>query len=297
MGHDERREVSVLLLTYNHREFIAQCVESALKQTTTFRYEIVIADDCSSDGTREIVQQYARHHPDMIQILPRTQRLGVCGSFFSAYTACRGRYVAILEGDDYWSSPAKLEMLAAALDAHPEASLAFHDVRILLHQSGEEKERPFRARSSMLTLEDFLTHNFVLNCSSVMYRNALLSEIPDWAFTLSYYDWTLHLLNLEHGHALHVPACLSVYRVHQGGAWHGALPSDQCASIIELFTHLNRHFDYRYDSLIQLQIRYCALVARYERHKARPSARRRNPLRWLRRRIRRVLGPRRRISS
>lgn len=109
-------KVSVLLITYNHEPFIAQAIESVLMQRTSFDYEIVIGEDCSTDNTREVVRSYAQAHPDVIRPLFREHTMGLSANNMTALSVCRGEYVALLEGDDYWISDQKLEKQVALLE-------------------------------------------------------------------------------------------------------------------------------------------------------------------------------------
>ena len=96
-------KLSVLMITYNHENFIAQAIDSVLRQDVNFGYEIVIGEDCSSDRTRSIVMAYEKKHPEKIRLLLPEQNLGMMGNFMQTLQACRGEYIAIVEDDDYWT--------------------------------------------------------------------------------------------------------------------------------------------------------------------------------------------------
>lgn len=102
--------VSVCLVTYNQERFIADAIESALMQQADFGFEIVIGDDCSTDGTREICEEYQRNYPDVIRLLTKVANLGLKKNFVTTLAECHGEYIAYLEGDDKWTSPHKLAM-------------------------------------------------------------------------------------------------------------------------------------------------------------------------------------------
>ncbi|HMP08564.1 MAG TPA: glycosyltransferase, partial [Lacipirellulaceae bacterium] len=109
-------KVSVCMVTYNHERYIAQAVESALAQQTTFPVEIVIGEDCSTDGTRAILAGLAERHPGIVRLRLADANQGAKRNFVGTFAACRGEYVTILEGDDYFTNPAKLQLQADALD-------------------------------------------------------------------------------------------------------------------------------------------------------------------------------------
>src|SRR4030088_1685053 len=101
-------KLSVMMITYNHERFIAQAITSVLAQRVNFDYEIVVGEDCSTDGTREILMDFHRRFPDRIVPLLRDQNIGAMRNVEATLAACRGRYLAVLEGDDYWTCEEKL---------------------------------------------------------------------------------------------------------------------------------------------------------------------------------------------
>ena len=127
--------VSVQVLTYQHANFIRDCLDGILMQETDFPVEILIGEDESSDGTREICKEYAARHPDTIRLFLHRRENNIAihgrptGRFQSTYTRfkCRGTYIALCEGDDYWTDPLKLQKQVDFLEGHPECVLSFHD--------------------------------------------------------------------------------------------------------------------------------------------------------------------------
>jgi glycosyltransferase involved in cell wall biosynthesis len=142
------------MLTYNHEAWIASAIDSALAQSVPFSVEILVADDCSTDGTREIVREYAERHPETIRTFLPDQNLGVAGIWLRAARQCRGEYVAILEGDDYWTSPEKLARQVALLDSHRDWVSCFHGATLFTRRGASRRvrlRRPSIAMSSSWT--------------------------------------------------------------------------------------------------------------------------------------------------
>ena len=102
-------KLSVMMITYNHEKFIAQTLESVLAQKVNFDYEIVIGEDCSTDRTREILMDFYRRYPKRIVPLLRDKNIGAMRNMEATLAACKGNYLALLEGDDYWTCPEKLQ--------------------------------------------------------------------------------------------------------------------------------------------------------------------------------------------
>ena len=124
--------VSIEIITYNHAPFIRQCIEGVLMQKTTFPYELVIGEDCSTDGTREIVLDYAQKYPEIIRVITSESNVGAFENEKRAYFACRGKYIAICEGDDYWTDPDKLQKQVDFLEEHPDYSMCCHASKIIV---------------------------------------------------------------------------------------------------------------------------------------------------------------------
>src|SRR5258706_12269370 len=123
-------KVSVSITTFNQQAYIAQALDGVLMQRVNFDYEIVIGDDYSTDNTRRILQAYQTQHPDKIRLLLPERNLGLLGkhNFIAALNACRGQYIALLDGDDYWIDPQKLQKQADSLDSHGDYAFSCHRV-------------------------------------------------------------------------------------------------------------------------------------------------------------------------
>jgi len=258
-------KVSVLMNTYNHVRYVRQAMESVLMQKVNFEHELVIGEDCSTDGTREIVLEFARRYPDRIRLLPRVRNLGPRENWIETLQACRGQYIAVLEGDDYWSSVHKLQKQADFLDAHPDFSICFHAIR---HISDDPNMQPrsegYRSpRKSVFTLEDILLYNFIPT-ASVMFRNGLIGEIPDWFRYARPLDWPTHILNARHGKIGFINEVMGVYREHAAGASRSMKYVEWIAEFIRMLELVNAELGFRYDATIRSAI--CAWYFRLALH-------------------------------
>jgi glycosyltransferase involved in cell wall biosynthesis len=263
--------VSILISTYNHQKYINQCIDSILMQDVIFAYEIVIGDDGSSDGTRETVLSLRERFPDRIRVLltdksdserDRANGLGGKTNFTNALKACRGQYVAWLDSDDYWTNPSKLQKQVDFLDAHPECAICFHDVELVYDDGSRklwsEQHRNQKARSG---IEDLLADNFMQSCS-VMFRNRLIGELPDWFYTSKVGDWPLHIMNAQHGKIGYLTDVMAAYRIHSQGFWSAQKASYQLVDGIELLDNLNRYLGFAHNKKIkETQTRYYANLA------------------------------------
>jgi glycosyltransferase involved in cell wall biosynthesis len=212
-------KVSVLMITYNHEKFIAQAIESVLMQKTDFPFELVIGDDCSTDGTGEIVRDYSQKYPEIVRAHFPERNMGARENFWQIFAASRGRYLATLEGDDYWTDSRKLQLLADVLDAHPETAICGH--RTMMHYvDGSLPDRlHHKFPAGFYDLEDLLPMCF-LHTSSVMFRH-IIEEPPAWCSHMLMGDMPLFVELAMHGNICYVDECMAVYRVHGGGIWSG----------------------------------------------------------------------------
>jgi glycosyltransferase involved in cell wall biosynthesis len=224
-------KVSVCLITYQHVRFIAQAVESVLAQRTNFPFELVIGEDESTDGTREIVQRYAEQHPDRIRLHLHSRANNIAygnratgrHNFVHNLRSARGEFIALLDGDDYFTDPEKLQRQVDYLETHPECSVCFHRVRTV-DQNGEplaaaEQELP----KPRFTLDDLLARDFAPPTASVMFRRGLFGEFPEWYFRCPVGDFPLHVLNGIHGDFGFIDREMAAYRVHAGAMWSAQL--------------------------------------------------------------------------
>jgi glycosyltransferase involved in cell wall biosynthesis len=235
-------KVSVCLVTYQQQAMIAQAIQSALDQATTFPVEIVIGDDRSTDGTREIVGEFARRAPATIRLVLQERNRGLVRNFVDTFSACRGEYIALLDGDDYWTRPDKLEKQAAFLDQHPDCSMCFHNVAVQLpdHTLWEWNYNDI-TQPPFATIEDLLEINPIATCSA-MIRRVALPEFPNWYAELRWEDWPLYLLLARRGRIGYLPDIMGVWRNHGRGLWSGLDPKAQLEAKIQFLLTMHRHF-------------------------------------------------------
>jgi glycosyltransferase involved in cell wall biosynthesis len=173
--------VSVKMITYNHAPFIAQAIEGVLQQKTNFPFELLIGEDCSTDGTREIVFDYQKKYPDIIRVVTSDKNVGMKKNGLRTLRACQGKYVAFCEGDDYWQSPFKLQKQADYLESHPECGMVYSNYDVF-HVESKKKINDFIGYKMLRIPENPTISDVVdgkgkpLTCT-VMTRRKLCEEI------------------------------------------------------------------------------------------------------------------------
>lgn len=250
-------KVSVVTITYNHERYIAQAIESVLVQETDFDFELVIGEDCSTDDTRKIVSAYRNCYPERIRLLLPERNRGMMANFVATMNACRGRYMALCDGDDYWTDPHKLQKQVDFLEVHPECSMVFHNA-MRIHEHGSEDPTPVipADHHPFLSIEDIVSRNSIPT-SSVMFRNGLVGDLPVWYHDLGMGDWPLWALVTQHGHAGYLNEIMAVYRVHSGGVYSGTSTLEFLPHMLQAYDAINRGLDYKYhDIVMQSKLRH-----------------------------------------
>lgn len=170
-------DISVYMLTYFHEKYVAQAIESVLKQKTHFSYEIVISDDCSRDNTCNIIENYRSQYPEKIRVIYNKKNIGIPKNIFQARCSCRGKYIVVLSGDDYWINDLKLEIQGNFLEEHPEYIAVFNGIELRYN----DEVAPFdivpqkNERDKEFTINDY-EKGGILRSHGFMMRNLFLNQ-------------------------------------------------------------------------------------------------------------------------
>lgn len=212
-------KVSVAMITYNQERYIAQAIESVLMQETDFDFELVIGEDYSTDKTLSIVEDYCKRYPEKIKLIKYNENQGLLFNLYNVLNLCQGEFVALLEGDDYWTSKHKIQKQVDFLEKFDNCSICFHTTECFFENKSKPSYfHPELNYKKFSNIEDLLVRNFISTCS-VMYRNRLFNELPNWYCLLKLGDWPLHIFNAQYGEIGYINEIMSAYRIHQGGVW------------------------------------------------------------------------------
>jgi glycosyltransferase involved in cell wall biosynthesis len=265
---------SILMIAHNVEAWIATAIDSVLMQEVDFAYELVIGEDCSTDATARIVAEYAARHPTRVRAIMRPRNLGMNANFFATLDECRGRYIALLDADDYWLHPQKLQRQVEFLEAHPAYAICFHNAEVV-YDGGAEASHPFhmavpdRRLSAPIpketsTLDDIVLGNF-MQTGSVVFRSGATGQRPDWFQEMPTFDWPLHVANAMHGDIRYIDEIWSAYRVHHGGVWSMNMSFyrtvDDAERMLDAYHRLDDWLDNRFSDRIREQTRWLHLEA------------------------------------
>ncbi len=219
--------VSIIVVTYQHVNYIKECLEGVINQVTNFKYEIILGEDDSTDGTREICLEYAKKYPNKIRLFlhHRENVIYISGkptgrfNFLYNLSKSRGKYIALCEGDDYWTDPYKLQKQVDFLENNPDYVICFHNVTIL-----DENKKIFyndfitRKVNETTDIYDLAKGNYI-HTPSVVFRNILNFEMLS-EFINSYLpDYFLYMLLAQYGKIIKLQGTMAVYRIHAKGIW------------------------------------------------------------------------------
>lgn len=205
--------VSVVIITYNHEKYISQAVHGVLIQKCNFDLELIIANDCSNDNTDFVLNGILGSHEkcSWIKYTRHLSNKGAVGNSIWALQQAKGAYVAICEGDDYWTNPFKLQRQVDFLEMNKSFSMCFHDVSVLNETISQDYEYPFPPRKK-LSFQDILLKHYIPTCS-VMYRNSFFpSPIPKWWYNCKMLDLPLELTLATQGPIYFFPDKMAIYR-------------------------------------------------------------------------------------
>jgi len=253
--------VSVSLVAFNAEAYIRDAIEGCLMQEVDFPYEIIIHDDASTDATPDIIKAYAEKHPDKIVPILQTENQFSQGIEIIAENiipTARGKYIAFLEADDYWTDPQKLNLQVNFLETHPEVSMCFTATKHVYASGSKQPQlKRYRNNDSLVAKEDvILKGGRLLDMASAMARRSVFQDLPDWYYQKQIWDVTVPLLSLMHGKIQYLNKITTVYRVNVPGSWtqHNASYFERrklnLIKTVRFNDGFDKETDYQYHKLI-----------------------------------------------
>ena len=246
--------VSCCLISYNHVEYIDKAIESIIMQQTDFEIEIIIADDCSKDGTQEKIKRFAEKHPEKIRTILREKNIGAAQNFIALLQAATGKYIAYLEGDDYWTSDLKLQKQVDFLEANEDYAISSHNTTVFnknnktyLYSDIVSKKN---ALQNTFELVDYLNDHFI-HSSSLVFRRSMLKPFPAWYANAFAGDGFLILLLSLEGKIHYLNEPLSVYRHNETSISNYINRVEINKNFEKHFKHFDEHSDYKFSKEIK----------------------------------------------
>lgn len=208
-------KVSVCVVTYNQEKYLAECLESLVQQETNFNFEIIVGEDCSTDGTRAIVKSYAEKYPHLVIPLLHENNVGALENIKQVYLKARGKYIAHVDGDDA-ALPNKLQKQFNALESNGDCTICSHNVLNIDGNSAQLNYQNWKHNGGIYTLFDLFHRMPFFAHSSKMFRNNLSENELNVFSNPEILDMDLHFVNLQHGNIVHLDENLGQYRMNVG---------------------------------------------------------------------------------
>jgi glycosyltransferase involved in cell wall biosynthesis len=241
--------VSILCITYNHEKFIAEAIRSFLIQKTNFKFEIIIGDDCSTDKTQSIIKFYSETYPGRIKLIASPTNLGTHKNLINCISHCKGKYIALCEGDDYWTKEYKLQKQVDFLESNADFVICCHYHKVINSSNKTLYVHP-SPTPLIHTYADLLAgKQEETKTATVVYRN-----IPEttqvfstsWFFECFAGDkmfklWATHNTG---GKIYVIPEVMSCYRRHEGGIWSMINAKARMEMVISDFNLIIKNFTY-----------------------------------------------------
>ncbi len=243
--------VSVWMITYNHEPYIAQAIEGVLMQKTNFQFELIIGEDCSTDNTAAIIKEYEANYPKIIKARYNNSNMGMITNMVKTLEECNGKYIAMCEGDDYWTDPLKLQKQVDFLESNSDCSICFHNALIVA--DGKFIRQTNLKQKTLSNQAELALGNFIAT-TTVLFVNRIKSY-PEWLIQLPAGDYPLHLLNANHGQIGFINECMACYRVHINGVWSNKNKHDEIINTVEcLLFELVGKINQKVDQSLLVQI-------------------------------------------
>ena len=234
-------KLSILLVTYNHESNICAALDGLFSQIFEGQIELVVADDSSTDNTLSIIKEYEnRDGRFMFTYLNTDKNVGVTKNYQRGFAACTGEYIAVLEGDDYWISPLKLQKQIEFLDIHRECNLC--SVNYFVFQETIAHFYPRIAISNtyrLISARELIADNIVGNFSTCMYRKAAIDALPQALYETTSYDWIINISVAKNSFIGFLETPMSVYRLHASGIWSQKTTAEKLQQQLDLIPIYN----------------------------------------------------------
>lgn len=247
--------ISILCITYNQEKYIREALDGFLAQKTEYTYEIVIHDDCSTDGTKNILLEYQKNYPNIIKlILQKKNQYSIGNNIIKiAQDSCAGKYIAICEGDDYWVDKNKIQSQCDFLEKNIEYSMTFHNSFIRQNTNPNLSSVFCNFEDRTFSINDVILNDWFIPTQSMMYRRSAMIFQPWFSFAHSI-DYSMQLILSLSGKFNYINKPMSVYRVHKSGVSARNSPGFSQMKKIQILSHFNLQTNFVYRNLIDRRL-------------------------------------------
>lgn len=259
--------VSICCLTYNHKSYISKAIESFLSQKTNFKFEIIIHDDCSTDGTIKILNEYEKNYPDIVRVVYEKENQYSKGVKIEPilFKKVLGKYIAICEGDDYWCDDNKLQIQYDFMEQNDDYSLIFHDASLYMEDIQKFQKRKTNAtKDGIVNIKDLILGTGIggsFPTCSMFFRSKFIKTLPSFFINSSVGDMPLNLYLGIQGKVFYMHKIMGVYRCNVPGSWSIRIKNKTNEEVIksqnnfdDMMRGFNKYSNYKYDNFVSLYL-------------------------------------------
>lgn len=257
--------VSINCITYNHEKYIGEALESFMMQKTNFDFEIIVSDDFSTDNTVEVVKKFQKKYPNKIRLIEGKKNIGARQNGMRAHNNSLGKYVAICEGDDYWTDCNKLQKQINYMEKNRDCSMVFHNSEKINEKT--KKSEGFMINSNLkskkILIKDFFDLEFIPT-ASILYKKELKDNMPSWYMDAITGDLPFNLILIANSYAYYMNDIMSVYRVGNSQSMMGKwklrsnnldFQINHAQGYLDILKNFNEFSNFKYDSVIKEEIK------------------------------------------
>ena len=253
--------VTILVITYNHKEYIKKCLDSILSQTTNFNFKILICDDSSTDGNEKICQDYSNKYPNIIDFTPRSKNLGVVENIYDGISKINTKYFATIEADDYWCDDTKLQKQIEILELNPDCSFCGHNTAWRNNDgtiSPIFNKSSHNIQSKYSFPKTFNAKMFVkVHPSSRVYRTSLIDYTNLKMKDSLVWDSSSYWYFLSKGNLYYIDEVMSVYNYTLKGVFSGSTQKQQTRMAVQNILNINKELDFKFNRIFsKLLLKY-----------------------------------------
>ncbi len=263
--------VTIMIITYNHASYISDAIDSVLNQKTNFPFNIHVIEDCSTDGTQEILKNYKKKYPKKIKLFMNSKNIGskvTQKNFIRGFRTLRAKYIAILEGDDLWCYDGKLQHQVDFLEKNSDYVGHAHNT-IKFYDNNERPSHRFLFNENIKPdhdVSDFIKIQSFFHTSTLLYRNVLKDRVPPQFVNPLSCDIFITISHAQHGKIRYINADWARYRVHAGGMFSGMSEMKGWFFNIDGLRKYNAWLNYRFFPIFcEAIIKYCKHVLTQEK--------------------------------
>lgn len=248
-------KVAVCMIVYNQEPWLACSISSVLRQVANFPFWLVIGEDCSTDGSREMVQKYATLYPEIVKPIYHEQNVGIYENYQRTFAVCReAEYIATLDPDDCYLALNKLQSHVDILEKYPDLSACFSNTRIDYVDVPDKKSHyimPQERQRQIFGVKDLLKGNFIGNCS-ILYRGSAFRGIPEWyPKDRRCLDWATHIDVATRGNIFYYPQVMNLYRYLSTSDWSGRGEIGRLKESIKCLEVIDEHYEYLFHDVCE----------------------------------------------